>query len=56
MTHYWRIRKWHPERFGDHCVIVARGRMNSILIQFADGYKVVTSRYFVRKINAGGGR
>ena len=50
MTHYWRIRKWLPERFGQPCAVIARGRMNSILVRFADGKEVVTSRYFVRRI------
>jgi len=27
------------------------GRMNSILVEFEDGMKVITSRYAVRKIN-----
>jgi hypothetical protein len=50
MTHYWRIRKFYPERFGQPCRVLARGRMNSILIEFADGYKMITSRWFVRRI------
>lgn len=49
LTHYWRIRKRLPERFGEPCTVLARGRMNSILIQFADGKRVVTSGNFVRK-------
>ena len=50
MTHWWRIRKWHPERFGQLCRVLARGRMNTILIEFADGYKMTTSRWFVRTL------
>jgi len=50
MTHYWRIRKWHPERFGQPCKVLARGRMNSILIEFEDGYQLVTSRWSVRRL------
>lgn len=49
MTHTWR---WHcrlQHRFGEPCRILARGKMNSCLVQFADGTKVVTSRYAVRK-------
>ncbi len=49
-THYWRIRKWLPERFGQSCRIVAKGRMNSWLIEFEDGLRVVTSRWFVRRL------
>lgn len=50
MTHYWRIRKWLPERFGQQCRVLARGSMNKCLIEFADGWKVVCSRWFVRKL------
>lgn len=27
----------------------ARGRMNSVLVEFADGFRVITSRHAVRK-------
>ena len=60
-THYWRIRKWMPERFGQRCRVLATGRMNSALVEFSDGYKVLTVRWFVRKVktptaaNAAGG-
>lgn len=50
MTHYWRIRKWLPERFGQKCRVLARGALNSAMVQFEDGTIVITSRYFVRKI------
>lgn len=50
MTHFWRIRKRLPERFGQPCRVLARGRMNSILVEFADGYHVITSRNFVRRL------
>ena len=44
---FWRVRL--PERKGQACRVVARGKMNSILVEFIDGWKVVTSRYAVRK-------
>jgi hypothetical protein len=44
---FWRSRL--PERKGQACRVVVRGRMNSVLVEFADGYKVITSRYAVRK-------
>lgn len=50
MTHYWRVRTRLPERFGQHCRVLATGRMNSVLVEFADGTQVITSRYFVRKL------
>jgi hypothetical protein len=50
MTHYWRVRTRLAERFGHCCRVLVRGRMNSILVEFEDGYRVVTSRNFVRKL------
>lgn len=50
LTHYWRIRTRLPERFGQHCRIIASGKRNSYLIEFEDGYRVVTSRWSVRKM------
>ena len=50
MTHYWRVRARLPERFGQSCRVIVTGRKNSVLIEFADGYRVVTCRYYVRKL------
>jgi hypothetical protein len=50
MTHRWHWRKWLPERHGQLCRVLATGRMNSALVEFEDGTKVVTSRYAVRKV------
>lgn len=49
-THYWRVRKYLPERFGQSCRVLAYGRLNSCMVEFQDGGKYVTVRYFVRKI------
>lgn len=48
--HAWFWRSMLPERKGQPCAVLARGRMNSILVQFADGTRVITSRYAVRKL------
>lgn len=45
---WWRSRL--PERKGQPCDVLARGRMNSIKVRFADGYTVITSRYAVRRV------
>jgi len=37
MTHYWRVRRWLPERYGQPCKIIATGTMNSVMVEFADG-------------------
>lgn len=51
LTHVWRVRTRHPERYGQSCRVLARARrMNSILVEFADGMKVVTSRHYVRRL------
>jgi hypothetical protein len=49
VTYVWRIRKWHPERFGQVCRVLAWGPMNACLVQFADGTKMMTLRWFVRE-------
>ena len=49
MTHVWYWRSRLPERKSEPCRVLARGRMNSILVEFADGFRVVTSRYAVRR-------
>lgn len=63
----WRTRTWQfpgvPPRkvpwFGDQvdragqpCRVITRGGMNSALIEFADGHRVVTSRGGLRKARA----
>lgn len=50
MIYYWRVRSRLPERFGQHCKVLARGRMNNCLVEFEDGYRVVTSRNYIRRI------
>lgn len=46
-TWFWKSKL--GDRKGDECYILARGKMNSVLVKFAsDGYVVVTSRYAVR--------
>lgn len=50
-TYYWRVRTRLPERFGQACYVLARGKMNSCLVESDDGYKVITSRNYIRKQN-----
>ena len=47
--YYWRVSTRLPERKGQPCRVIARGRMNSFLVEFMDGYRVVTSRNYLRK-------
>lgn len=48
-TFRWRRTLGGAERHGAACRILARGRMNSICIEFADGWRVITGRYAVRR-------
>ncbi len=45
----WRVRMRCPERFGELCYVLVRGRMNSCLVEFLDGYRIVTSRNYLRR-------
>lgn len=51
LTHVWWWRSKLPERKGERCRVLVHGRMNSVLVQFADGKRVVTSRHAVRAIH-----
>jgi hypothetical protein len=45
--------RWHWNRLGrkgQRCRVVARGRMNSALLEFEDGFRVVTSRSGLRRV------
>jgi len=44
---HWRAR--HGERKGERCRVWARGSMNSIGVEFSDGFRTVTARYAVRR-------
>lgn len=52
---WWRVRPVDlvtgavTDRKGQACRIVARGAMNSIDVEFPDGFRVITSRYAVRR-------
>ena len=49
MKYYWRVSTRLPERKGQRCNVLIRGKMNSCLVEFEDGYRVVTSRNYIRK-------
>jgi hypothetical protein len=49
MTHIYR---WDRQgRKGQPCRLTARGKFNSIRLEFADGYKMVTSGNSIRRID-----
>jgi hypothetical protein len=45
----WRWKARLPERHGQLLRVLARGKLNSCLIEFEDGWRVVTSRNALRK-------
>jgi hypothetical protein len=50
MTKYvWRVKTRLPERYRMPCKVLARGKMNTCLVEFEDGYRVTTSRNYVMK-------
>lgn len=47
---YWRVRKVQPERHGQRLRVLIRSRrMNVALVEFADGYRCITSRNYFRR-------
>ena len=52
-THFYRIKRCGSDRFKQPCrVLVGRSRNGNILIEFADGFRLVTTRYGVRRLHA----
>lgn len=47
--HVWYWRTNLPERKGQACRVIARGKMNSVWIEFEDGVSHIVSRYAIRK-------
>jgi hypothetical protein len=46
-TYEW---KKLPDRKGAYCILLSSGKKNSVLVQFEDGFKIITSRYAIRKV------
>ena len=50
MTEFPYIYFWNRmNRKGQFCKVVVRGKRNSCLVEFEDGYRAVTSRNAIRK-------
>ena len=47
--YYWRVKTRLADRKGTRCRVLVRGKMNSALVEFTDGYRVVTSRNYLRR-------
>jgi len=48
---FWKAKL--PHRKGQLCKIICRGSMNSVMVEFKDGQRVITSRWAVRKVKEG---
>lgn len=46
---HWKTKPIGRPCRGERCRIVASGRLNSVLVEFQDGWRVLTSRYAVRR-------
>ncbi|MBS0187093.1 MAG: hypothetical protein JSS51_03430 [Planctomycetes bacterium] len=47
--HVYRWKKFGTRFTGRRCRVLARGAMNSVLVEFDNGEKTVCSRYAVRR-------
>lgn len=47
--YFWRVRARLPDRYGQPCRVLARGALNSALVEFQDGTQVITSRNYLRR-------
>jgi len=46
----WRVKARLPERYRTPCKVLARGKLNTCLVEFEDGYRVTTSRNYLMKL------
>jgi hypothetical protein len=45
------VYHWHRQgRKGQRCAVTARGKMNSICVQFEDGFVMITSGNAIRRV------
>lgn len=45
------IFRWNRQgRKGQRCKLLARGKMNSICVEFADGFRMITSGNAIMKV------
>ena len=53
MTHRWAWKFRLPKRLNQLCRVLKRGSMNTILVEFNDGFLVVTKAYSVQRAKGG---
>lgn len=49
----WNRPSAAASRKGQRCAVTARGAMNSCRVEFADGFRMITSRNAVRRAREG---
>jgi len=49
MIYNWKNNPKRKLLFGKKCKVIARGSKNSVLVEFENGQREVTSRYALRK-------
>jgi hypothetical protein len=50
MTHRWIGRRYLPERWGERCRIVIKGRGRAALVEFEDGSRYRTEVSLLRRL------
>ena len=52
LTHYynWKNYPIREKYYKKRCRVISRGKMNSVLVEFEDGHRMIISRYAIRKI------
>lgn len=48
----WRWKQRMGDRYGQPCALLAKGRMNTALLEFPDGFRVTTSLNGIRRRKA----
>jgi len=50
----WKNNSKRQSLYGKHCRVLARGKMNSALVEFENGDREVISRNALRRLSTGG--
>ena len=50
LSYRWGDNPVRAARKGQRCRVVVRGKMNSVLVEFEDGFTMVTSGNALRKV------
>jgi hypothetical protein len=43
------VKTRHPDRIGQSLRVIVRGKMNNALVEFEDGFRMITSRNYLRR-------